>query len=142
MKDIVIILPKKNSNFNAKKSTLLPLYFLDFLLMIYHFLIFLFTFLSFKKLVIRRLNPHHFSNFDVRYLLRNMFKALNWFREFSFTLEGDIYLRYLTFTSQAEFETALKKKCPIKIDIGAVYNGRLAFYFVLSLFYFVFFQFI
>jgi len=45
-------------------------------------------------------------------------------REFSFTLEGDIYLRYLTFTSQTEFETSLKKKCPIKIDIGAVYNAR------------------
>lgn len=56
-----------------------------------------------------------YGNVDKNYLAN---------REFSFTLEGDIYLRYLTFTSQAEFETALKKKCPIKIDIGAVYNGR------------------
>jgi len=45
-------------------------------------------------------------------------------REFSFTLEGDIYLRYLTFENESEFEASLKKKCPIKIDIGAVYNAR------------------
>ena len=29
-----------------------------------------------------------------------------------------VVFRYLTFTNQAEFEAALKKKCPIKIDIG------------------------
>jgi len=56
-----------------------------------------------------------YGNVDKNYLAH---------REFSFTLEGDIYLRYLTFTSQTEFETALKKKCPIKMDIGAVYNAR------------------
>ncbi|XP_023341373.1 DNA primase small subunit [Eurytemora carolleeae] len=56
-----------------------------------------------------------YGNIDKNYLSH---------REFSFTLEGDIYLRYLTFTNQAEFEAALKKKCPIKIDIGAVYNAR------------------
>ena len=45
-------------------------------------------------------------------------------REFSFTLAEDIYLRYLSFTSQEEFEAEMLKKCPHKIDIGAVYNAR------------------
>ena len=45
-------------------------------------------------------------------------------REFSFTLEDDIYLRYLSFSNQEEFETEMIKKCPHKIDIGAVYNAR------------------
>jgi len=45
-------------------------------------------------------------------------------REFSFTLEEDIYLRYLSFTNQEEFEAEMLKKCPHKIDIGAVYNAR------------------
>ena len=45
-------------------------------------------------------------------------------REFSFTLEDDIYLRYLSFSNQDEFEAEMIKKCPHKIDIGAVYNAR------------------
>lgn len=43
-------------------------------------------------------------------------------REFSFTLEGDIYCRYLCFLNAEEFRTTLVEKKPIKIDIGAVYN--------------------
>lgn len=43
-------------------------------------------------------------------------------REFSFTLEGDIYVRYNWFANQKEFKDALIDKSPIKIDIGAVYN--------------------
>jgi len=42
-------------------------------------------------------------------------------REFSFTLDGDIYLRYLSFKEAGEFKEELKKKKPVKIDIGAVY---------------------
>jgi DNA primase small subunit len=42
-------------------------------------------------------------------------------REFSFTLDGDIYLRFLAFKEASEFKEELKKKKPIKIDIGAVY---------------------
>ena len=45
-------------------------------------------------------------------------------REFSFTLEDDIYLRYLSFSNQEEFEAEMIKKCPHKIDIGAVFNAR------------------
>eukprot|EP00871_Galdieria_phlegrea_P005729 jgi/Galph1/643/GphlegSOOS_G5298.1 len=43
-------------------------------------------------------------------------------RELSFTLENDVYLRYLSFESAEELRTALLQKLPVKIDIGAVYN--------------------
>lgn len=45
-------------------------------------------------------------------------------REFSFTLEDDIYIRYLSFSNQEEFEEMMIKRCPHKIDMGAVYNAR------------------
>jgi DNA primase small subunit len=43
-------------------------------------------------------------------------------RELSFTLENDIYLRFQSFDSPAEFESSIKEKCPFKIDIGPVYS--------------------
>ncbi|TVU45644.1 hypothetical protein EJB05_05135 [Eragrostis curvula] len=43
-------------------------------------------------------------------------------REFSFTLENDIYLRFQSFDSAAELESSIKEKCPFKIDIGPVYS--------------------
>ncbi|XP_073313812.1 uncharacterized protein [Primulina huaijiensis] len=43
-------------------------------------------------------------------------------REFSFTLDNDIYLRFQSFNSTAELEKAIKEKCPFKIDIGPVYS--------------------
>lgn len=43
-------------------------------------------------------------------------------REFSFTLEGDIYTRFRTFGSKEELHGAFVKDRPQKIDIGAVYN--------------------
>ncbi|KAJ3129296.1 primase, DNA, polypeptide 1 (49kDa), partial [Irineochytrium annulatum] len=45
-------------------------------------------------------------------------------REFSFTLANDAYLRFLSFSDDKEFTEDLKKFCPAKIDIGAVYNGK------------------
>lgn len=44
-------------------------------------------------------------------------------REFSFTIENDIYIRYLSFQTKDEMEREIKKKQPHKIDIGAVYTA-------------------
>jgi len=44
-------------------------------------------------------------------------------REWSFTIEDDIYIRYQAFRDQSEFEAAIKKRQPHKIDIGAVFTA-------------------
>ncbi|XP_068245824.1 DNA primase small subunit [Palaemon carinicauda] len=46
------------------------------------------------------------------------------YREFSFTIADDIYLRYQSFKDQEEMEKEIKKHKPHKIDIGAVYSFR------------------
>jgi DNA primase small subunit len=43
-------------------------------------------------------------------------------REFSFTLENDVYCRYLCFKTPEEFKDTLVSRAPHKIDIGAVFN--------------------
>eukprot|EP00171_Calliarthron_tuberculosum_P018490 IDg18490t1 len=43
-------------------------------------------------------------------------------REISFTLPGDIYLRWRSYATPGELLAALKAHTPIKMDIGAVYN--------------------
>eukprot|EP00241_Pyramimonas_parkeae_P015550 CAMPEP_0114285220 /NCGR_PEP_ID=MMETSP0059-20121206/5064_1 /TAXON_ID=36894 /ORGANISM="Pyramimonas parkeae, Strain CCMP726" /LENGTH=482 /DNA_ID=CAMNT_0001406091 /DNA_START=39 /DNA_END=1487 /DNA_ORIENTATION=- len=43
-------------------------------------------------------------------------------REFCFTLEGDIFVRYQSFKDGAEMHAALKDRVPEKIDIGPLYN--------------------
>lgn len=43
-------------------------------------------------------------------------------REFSFTLEGDIYCRFLCFKGDIDFQNEMIRAMPIKIDVGAVYN--------------------
>ena len=45
-------------------------------------------------------------------------------REFCFTLLGDIFTRFRSYTSAAELRQELVKRFPEKIDVGAVYNLR------------------
>ncbi|CAM9428559.1 unnamed protein product [Chrysoparadoxa australica] len=43
-------------------------------------------------------------------------------REFSFTIEGDIYIRYQSFKTLEEMKDQVCKKRPHKIDLGAVFT--------------------
>ncbi|CAD6214962.1 unnamed protein product [Miscanthus lutarioriparius] len=43
-------------------------------------------------------------------------------REFSLTLEDDIYLRFQSFDNATELESSIKEKCPFKIDSGPIYS--------------------
>ncbi|CAL9072815.1 unnamed protein product, partial [Musa textilis] len=43
-------------------------------------------------------------------------------REFSFTLENDIYVRFQSFNNAVDMENSIREKCPYKIDIGPVYS--------------------
>ncbi|KAL5290325.1 PRIM1 family protein [Megaselia abdita] len=45
-------------------------------------------------------------------------------REISFTIDDDIYIRYLSFENDAELEKEINSKAPNKIDIGAVFSSR------------------
>lgn len=44
-------------------------------------------------------------------------------REWSFTIEDDIYIRYQCFRDKAEFMAAIQRRQPHKIDIGAVFSA-------------------
>lgn len=44
-------------------------------------------------------------------------------REFSFTIEDDIYIRYQCFRDEDELRAAIQKRQPHKIDIGAVFTA-------------------
>lgn len=44
-------------------------------------------------------------------------------REFCFTLDGDIFVRYQAFKDVTDMQAAIKARCPAKIDIGPVYSA-------------------
>ena len=46
-------------------------------------------------------------------------------REFSFTLEDDVYVRYQSFDSQQALEEGVRKSKPYKIDIGAIFSVKV-----------------
>lgn len=43
-------------------------------------------------------------------------------REFSFTLPGDIYMRYQSFKDASDMASSITSKVPVKIDIGPVFD--------------------
>jgi DNA primase small subunit len=43
-------------------------------------------------------------------------------REFSFTLQSEAYMRFQSFTDENQLKDEIARLCPVKIDIGAVYN--------------------
>ena len=47
-------------------------------------------------------------------------------REFSFTLDGDIYIRYLSFLDAKAWQAECMKKLPHKMDMGAVYTAPVS----------------
>lgn len=46
-------------------------------------------------------------------------------REFAFTLQGDIYLRYNSFQDAEEFRKQVLKLVPSRFEVGAVYNAKV-----------------
>ena len=64
--------------------------------------------------------PHHTidPDSDSPHVVKDYFLR----REFSFTIGDDIYIRYQSFRDKSEFEAAIQKKQPHKIDIGAVFT--------------------
>ena len=44
-------------------------------------------------------------------------------REFTFTMENDIYIRYLSFKDKEDMRKHIMAKQPHKIDIGAVFSA-------------------
>jgi hypothetical protein len=48
-------------------------------------------------------------------------------REFSFTLDGEIFVRYQSFKNADEMAKTIRSRNPLKIDIGAVFNVDVSY---------------
>lgn len=46
-------------------------------------------------------------------------------REFAFTLQGDVYLRYNSFATADELKKQVCELNPTRFEIGPVYSGRV-----------------
>uniref|UniRef100_A0A7S4QK67 DNA primase n=2 Tax=Ditylum brightwellii TaxID=49249 RepID=A0A7S4QK67_9STRA len=77
-----------------------------------------------------RLFPYHLLHSWLSYNPSNLNKSITnplfSHREFSFTIERvpgeEIYLRYQSFPSEIELSNAIRKRRPVKIDIGAIFS--------------------
>lgn len=49
-------------------------------------------------------------------------------REFAFTLERDVYLRYNSFQTAEEFKKQVCKLVPSRFEVGPVYNAKVCSY--------------
>ncbi len=58
---------------------------------------------------------------DSPLLVRDFFAR----REFCFTMENDVFIRYLCFRDADEFAKAILAKLPHKIDIGPVFSAKV-----------------
>jgi len=47
-------------------------------------------------------------------------------REFAFTLQGDIYLRYNSFSNAEELKNEVLRLKPSRFEIGPVYSGKVS----------------
>lgn len=47
-------------------------------------------------------------------------------REFAFTLQGDVYIRYNSFATADELKQQVVRLNPSRFEIGAVYNARVS----------------
>ena len=70
-----------------------------------------------------RLRSYYLSEFPIKEICRWLrYGGDLSLREISFTLAGDIYLRWKSFETVEEFKTDLEKLQPVKIDFGAIYD--------------------
>ena len=51
-------------------------------------------------------------------------------REFAFTLQGDVYLRYHSFNSAEELKKEVCRLNPTRFEVGAVYSSRVSGFWV------------